>query len=144
MLPAHEYSCGGLRTLVLAREGFGEGTMNGDKKIHLGTSGWKHDDWRGVLFPTSCKDELAAYARRFDTVEIDSTGTTRRRAALSNRGATASAKAFASAPKCRAQSRTMPRSSTAKSRFMSLSKPCGIWAKRLGRCCFSFRRGGLA
>lgn len=44
-----------------------------DKKIHLGTSGWKYDDWRGVLFPASCKDELAAYARRFDTVEIDST-----------------------------------------------------------------------
>ncbi len=47
--------------------------MSEGKKIYLGTSGWKYDDWRGVLFPASCRDELAAYARRFDTVEIDST-----------------------------------------------------------------------
>lgn len=41
--------------------------------IRLGTSGWKYDDWKGVFYPTKPGDELAAYARRFDTVEIDST-----------------------------------------------------------------------
>lgn len=41
--------------------------------IRLGTSGWKYDDWKGVFLPSKPTDELAAYARVFDTVEIDST-----------------------------------------------------------------------
>ena len=41
--------------------------------IHLGTSGWRYDDWKGAFFPQSPTDELAHYAKRFDTVEIDST-----------------------------------------------------------------------
>jgi uncharacterized protein YecE (DUF72 family) len=43
------------------------------KQIHLGTSGWKYDDWKGPFYPDSPADELALYARRFSTVEIDST-----------------------------------------------------------------------
>ena len=45
--------------------------------IRLGTSGWKYDDWVGTFFPEPKRgkpvDELAWYARHFDTVEIDST-----------------------------------------------------------------------
>lgn len=41
--------------------------------IHLGTSGWRYEDWKGVFYPARPIDELAHYARRFDTVEIDST-----------------------------------------------------------------------
>lgn len=44
-----------------------------ERIIHLGTSGWKYDDWRGAFYPDKPVDELAFYARRFDTVEIDST-----------------------------------------------------------------------
>lgn len=40
--------------------------------FHIGSSGWKYDDWKGVFLPRS-GDELAAYARVFNTVEIDST-----------------------------------------------------------------------
>ena len=40
--------------------------------FHIGTSGWKYDDWKGVFLPKS-GDELAAYAKVFRTVEIDST-----------------------------------------------------------------------
>ncbi|HEX8834959.1 MAG TPA: DUF72 domain-containing protein, partial [Abditibacteriaceae bacterium] len=43
------------------------------QSIYLGTSGWKFDDWKGVFFPTTQTDELVLYARRFNTVEIDST-----------------------------------------------------------------------
>ena len=42
-------------------------------EIRLGTSGWKYDDWKGVFLPSKPADELAVYARVFDTVEIDST-----------------------------------------------------------------------
>ncbi|HEX8553020.1 MAG TPA: DUF72 domain-containing protein [Abditibacteriaceae bacterium] len=41
-------------------------------QFHIGTSGWKYDDWKGVFLPRT-GDELAAYARVFSTVEIDST-----------------------------------------------------------------------
>lgn len=42
-------------------------------RILLGTSSWRYDDWKGVFYPSSTTDELAYYARRFDTVEIDAT-----------------------------------------------------------------------
>lgn len=43
--------------------------------IHLGTSGWQYDDWRGRFYAA---DEpkirwLARYAERFDTVEVNNT-----------------------------------------------------------------------
>ncbi len=43
--------------------------------IHIGTSGWSYDDWLGPFYePGTAKgDYLAAYAREFDAVEVDST-----------------------------------------------------------------------
>jgi uncharacterized protein YecE (DUF72 family) len=43
--------------------------------IRLGTSGFSYTDWVGTFYPTGTKKEqmLELYARRFDTVEINST-----------------------------------------------------------------------
>ncbi|HVM46363.1 MAG TPA: DUF72 domain-containing protein [Candidatus Thermoplasmatota archaeon] len=43
--------------------------------VRIGTSGWSYDDWEGHVFPRSldASDRLRFYARRFATVEIDST-----------------------------------------------------------------------
>jgi len=43
--------------------------------LHLGTSSWSSEDWVGVFYPpgTLPADFLAAYAKHFDTVEVDST-----------------------------------------------------------------------
>ena len=44
-------------------------------KLRLGTSSWSSEDWAGVFYPpgTSPADFLPEYAKRFDTVEADST-----------------------------------------------------------------------
>ena len=44
-------------------------------KLHLGTSGWSYRDWLGLFYPhgTRPAEYLRSYARRFHTVEIDST-----------------------------------------------------------------------
>lgn len=39
----------------------------------MGTCGWSYADWKGNFYPQGIKDELAYYATRFNTVEIDST-----------------------------------------------------------------------
>jgi uncharacterized protein YecE (DUF72 family) len=41
--------------------------------IRIGTSGWSYDHWEHVLYPTGlpARDRLAAYVRRFDTVELN-------------------------------------------------------------------------
>lgn len=45
--------------------------------IRVGTSGWSYPSgkgtWNGVFYPPKTKDELAFYAERFDTVEVNST-----------------------------------------------------------------------
>ena len=45
--------------------------------IRVGTSGWSYPSgkgtWKGVFYPPGTKDELAFYAERFDTVEVNST-----------------------------------------------------------------------
>ena len=43
--------------------------------FHFGTSGWSHRDWVGTFYPHDITpaDYLAAYARCFNTVEIEST-----------------------------------------------------------------------
>ncbi|MBN1406388.1 MAG: DUF72 domain-containing protein [Calditrichaceae bacterium] len=43
--------------------------------IHLGTSGWSYKDWLGVFYPDLTKqaDYLPFYAKKFDSVEVDST-----------------------------------------------------------------------
>jgi uncharacterized protein YecE (DUF72 family) len=42
-------------------------------ELRIGTCGWSYADWKGTFYPAGTKDELAFYATRFDTVEIDST-----------------------------------------------------------------------
>ena len=45
--------------------------------IRVGTSGWSYPSgkgtWKGVFYPPGTKDDLAYYAERFDTVEVNST-----------------------------------------------------------------------
>jgi uncharacterized protein YecE (DUF72 family) len=43
--------------------------------IHVGTSGWAYDHWRGILYDAhaSPDDLLATYAGRFRTVEVNTT-----------------------------------------------------------------------
>ena len=43
--------------------------------LHIGCSGWQYRDWRGPIYPPGCPQRkwLAEYARRFDTVEVNST-----------------------------------------------------------------------
>lgn len=44
-------------------------------QIHIGTSGWQYEHWRGVFYPEAMKkaDWLPFYARHFDTLEVNST-----------------------------------------------------------------------
>lgn len=46
-----------------------------EKRLRVGTSSWFHDSWKGSVYPPGSKpgQYLSHYARRFDTVEIDST-----------------------------------------------------------------------
>jgi uncharacterized protein YecE (DUF72 family) len=43
-------------------------------RVLVGCSGWQYRDWRGVLYPERCpqRDWLEVYARRFPTVEVNS------------------------------------------------------------------------
>ncbi len=45
------------------------------QRIHIGTSGWSYKDWVGPFYPqgTKAADYLPLYARKYNTVEIDST-----------------------------------------------------------------------
>ena len=45
------------------------------KAVRIGCSGWNYDDWRGEVYPRGLpkRSWLAAYAERFDTVEVNST-----------------------------------------------------------------------
>lgn len=46
-----------------------------DLTFRLGTMGFSYKDWRGVFYPPGVRpgDYLAAYAKQFDTVELDTT-----------------------------------------------------------------------
>lgn len=43
--------------------------------VHIGCSGWNHDDWRGRLYPRAepRRRWLELYAQRFSTVEVNAT-----------------------------------------------------------------------
>lgn len=43
--------------------------------IHIGTSGWTYDGWKGVFYPENIGADamLEAYAGRFGTVEVNGT-----------------------------------------------------------------------
>ncbi len=47
--------------------------MPGSANIHIGTSGWQYDHWRGPFYPEdiSQDDFLAYYSERFQIVEIN-------------------------------------------------------------------------
>lgn len=47
--------------------------MKTRKPIHIGTSGWAYDHWKGAFYPedTSSRDYFLHYAQRFQTVEIN-------------------------------------------------------------------------
>lgn len=42
--------------------------------VHIGTSGWSYDHWRGVLYPhdAPARDRLRFYTAQFQTVELNS------------------------------------------------------------------------
>jgi uncharacterized protein YecE (DUF72 family) len=44
--------------------------------VHVGTSGWSYPSWRPAFYPAEAdpKEFLGHYARRFDTVELNTTG----------------------------------------------------------------------
>ena len=44
-------------------------------RLHIGTSGWQYDAWRGRFYPEELKKDewLDYYVRQFDTVEINNT-----------------------------------------------------------------------
>ena len=42
-------------------------------EIKVGIAGWSYDDWRGVVYPRSCKDTLRFCAEFVDYIEINST-----------------------------------------------------------------------
>lgn len=41
--------------------------------IHVGIAGWSYDDWKGRVYPPSCKDTLAFCARYVGLLEVNST-----------------------------------------------------------------------
>ena len=45
----------------------------GTGRVHIGTSGWHYQHWKGPFYPPDLPDRqlLAAYSRRFDSVEIN-------------------------------------------------------------------------
>lgn len=40
--------------------------------LQFGTSGWSYEEWLGVFYETASESKLAAYAKVFNTAEIDS------------------------------------------------------------------------
>jgi uncharacterized protein YecE (DUF72 family) len=54
-----------------------------DVAIHIGTSGWHYNHWRGVFYPPGVtkKDYMAFYQRYFSTVEVNNTIAGRTRSA---------------------------------------------------------------
>ncbi|MCA8943482.1 MAG: DUF72 domain-containing protein [Planctomycetes bacterium] len=45
--------------------------MSGE--IRIGVAGWSYPDWRGVVYPRGCRDELGWVARYVDFVELNTT-----------------------------------------------------------------------
>ena len=45
------------------------------REVRVGCAGWAYPDWRGVLYPEGMpqREWLSAYAREFDTVEVNNT-----------------------------------------------------------------------
>lgn len=48
--------------------------MSSARRIHIGTSGWSYDHWRGLFFPEGLPagERLAYCARHMDSIEINS------------------------------------------------------------------------
>src|SRR5262249_13434171 len=41
--------------------------------IRVGIAGWSYPDWKGIVYPASCKDPLRYCAELVDVIEINST-----------------------------------------------------------------------
>jgi uncharacterized protein YecE (DUF72 family) len=42
-------------------------------EVLLGVAGWSYQDWKGIVYPRSCKDTLRAVAERVALIEVNST-----------------------------------------------------------------------
>ncbi len=49
--------------------------MSSEGNLHVGTSGWAYNDWRGPFYPEDLhkEDQLEFYSKRFRTAEINKT-----------------------------------------------------------------------
>jgi uncharacterized protein YecE (DUF72 family) len=56
---------------VTGRNAAGPTTRRGE--ILFGVAGWSYPDWKGVVYPSSCKDTLRFVADRVDLIEINNT-----------------------------------------------------------------------
>ena len=43
--------------------------------LHIGTSGWNYDDWKGIIYPegSNSNEWFQIYSRHFQTVELNNT-----------------------------------------------------------------------
>jgi uncharacterized protein YecE (DUF72 family) len=76
--------------------------------VHVGTSGWSYPSWRPGFYPagTDPKEFLGHYARKFDTVELNTTGYRLPREELFERWADQTPPGFLFAPKLNAHRRS--------------------------------------
>jgi len=44
-----------------------------ERPVLFGVAGWSYPDWKGVVYPSDCKDTLRAVAQRVDLIEINNT-----------------------------------------------------------------------
>jgi uncharacterized protein YecE (DUF72 family) len=42
-------------------------------KVRIGIAGWSYEDWRGIVYPRACQDELRHCASYVDVIEINNT-----------------------------------------------------------------------
>jgi uncharacterized protein YecE (DUF72 family) len=47
--------------------------VTGPAPIRLGIAGWSYPDWKGIVYPRDCDDELRFVARHVDRIEVNST-----------------------------------------------------------------------
>ena len=67
----------------------GHGNEDAGTLMHVGTSGWQYDDWRGRFYPDDVPQRvwLPFYAGRFSTVEVNNSFTGSPNAPRSSAGA---------------------------------------------------------
>ena len=93
--------------------------------LYVGTSGWSYPSWRPGFYPAGTKPEdfLGYYAKRFQTVELNTTGYRLPREELFERWAERTPPGFQFAPKLNAHRR---------SDYGTFSERVGLLGERLG------------